>query len=135
MEYSEVIDKSFNALTENQSYLTKEMFIKSMKKYQVSLFTGLKPDAPDYESCCAELFDALLSQCAEEPLPKSSIHIDEPKEEPFATSDLPSDLPAHLQFVADSREGVFPDPAKEGGESAESDEKAVKDSISLKQFK
>ena len=127
------VEVAFRALTENGAYLSKELFVKGMKKYQVALFTGLKPDAPDYEDCCCELYKLLQSQCetieskAQLPLPEEGINPFEPA--------LPNDVPEHLNFLGDSTDNPFGGGASKSpaltGKGAANEEEL----ISLSQFK
>ena len=84
------IERAFNALSDGEAYLSKESFIKNMKKYKISLFARLNSDSPDYETSCTELFQVFTSQF-EEPSPNLK----------FARQSS-EELPDFLQFMQSS---------------------------------
>jgi len=129
MEQTDNITFAFNCLSENNEFLSKPIFISSMRKHNITVLTGLKPESPDYESCCSEIFDILLSQVKKDeelksPEPKlSKLNEGEPAVD--NSNELMSGLPSHLNFLNTSHEGGL----------RESHHNKPENSISLEQFK
>eukprot|EP00826_Nyctotherus_ovalis_P061256 TRINITY_DN869_c0_g1_i5.p6 TRINITY_DN869_c0_g1~~TRINITY_DN869_c0_g1_i5.p6 ORF type:complete len:114 (+),score=41.94 TRINITY_DN869_c0_g1_i5:115-456(+) len=90
---ADLIEKVFNALADNEAYLTKQSFIKNMKKYRISLFARLSPDSPDYEASCSELFQVFVSQ------------FQEASAGPDFNRESNEELPDFLRFMQASVEG------------------------------
>ncbi len=128
------VELAFNTLTDNGPELTKELFVRGMKKHRVPLFTGLKPDAPDYDACCEELFNMLLSQMEPATLESSTELRKAPEPVPVIPPQEPDEnLPSHLNFLAESHESIpFGGPAAEKPENKAG---ALCSTISLDQFK